>query len=55
MLQSKTWQGFGMTETHLDEPRAGSVLAAVSNALVSLHKEQFGRGPTGGPRAFRRP
>jgi uncharacterized protein YbcI len=29
-----------------DEQRAGGVLAAVSNALVSLHKEQFGRGPT---------
>jgi uncharacterized protein YbcI len=24
----------------------GSRLAAVSNAMVSLHKEQFGRGPT---------
>jgi uncharacterized protein YbcI len=23
-----------------------SVLAAISNALVALHKEQFGRGPT---------
>ena len=33
-----------MAETRPDEPRAG-VLAAVSNALVSLHKEQFGRGP----------
>jgi uncharacterized protein YbcI len=30
-----------MSETHRD-----SVLADVSNALVSLHKEQFGRGPT---------
>jgi len=28
-----------------DRPRAG-VLADVSNAMVSLHKEQFGRGPT---------
>jgi uncharacterized protein YbcI len=36
-----------MTETRLDESQAGSMLAAVSNALVSLHKEQFGRGPTG--------
>jgi uncharacterized protein YbcI len=25
---------------------AVSVLAAVSNAMVALHKEQFGRGPT---------
>jgi uncharacterized protein YbcI len=25
---------------------SGSLLAAVSNALVALHKEQFGRGPT---------
>jgi uncharacterized protein YbcI len=25
--------------------RSGSVLAAVSNAMVALHKEQFGRGP----------
>jgi uncharacterized protein YbcI len=24
----------------------GTVLAAVSNAMVALHKEQFGRGPT---------
>ena len=35
-----------MAETRLDEPRGGGMLAAVSNALVSLHKEQFGRGPT---------
>ena len=26
--------------------RAQSPLAAVSNAMVSLHKQQFGRGPT---------
>jgi uncharacterized protein YbcI len=25
--------------------RSGSLLAAVSNAMVALHKEQFGRGP----------
>jgi uncharacterized protein YbcI len=25
---------------------SGSLLTAVSNALVALHKEQFGRGPT---------
>jgi uncharacterized protein YbcI len=35
-----------MTEARPDESRAAGVLAAVSNALVSLHKEQFGRGPT---------
>jgi uncharacterized protein YbcI len=28
------------------EPSSGNVLQAVSNAMVSLHKEQFGRGPT---------
>jgi uncharacterized protein YbcI len=28
------------------ETHAGSVLADVSNAMVRLHKEQFGRGPT---------
>src|SRR3954469_7742192 len=32
-----------MPEAHNQD---GSVLAAVSNAMVSLHKEQFGRGPT---------
>src|SRR5215203_4188790 len=26
--------------------RPGGILASVSNALVTLHKEQFGRGPT---------
>jgi uncharacterized protein YbcI len=30
-----------MTETH----REGPLTAAVSDALVALHKEQFGRGP----------
>jgi uncharacterized protein YbcI len=35
-----------MAETRLDEQRSAGVLAAVSNAMVSLHKEQFGRGPT---------
>ena len=35
-----------MAETRLDEQRGAGVLAAVSNAMVSLHKEQFGRGPT---------
>jgi len=33
-----------MTEYEVDEGTAA--LAAVSNALVALHKEQFGRGPT---------
>jgi uncharacterized protein YbcI len=28
------------------EELRGGVLAAVSNAMVALHKEQFGRGPT---------
>jgi uncharacterized protein YbcI len=31
--------------TPVEEQRT-SVLAAVSNAMVQLHKEQFGRGPT---------
>lgn len=36
-----------MIETQPDAQPAGlSVLAAVSNAMVALHKEQFGRGPT---------
>jgi uncharacterized protein YbcI len=30
---------------HTDE-RPGGVLASVSNEMVRLHKEQFGRGPT---------
>src|SRR5215208_7350331 len=33
-----------MSETHATQ--AGQTLAAVSNAIVRLHKEQFGRGPT---------
>jgi uncharacterized protein YbcI len=28
------------------EEQRGGVLAAVSNAMVALHKDQFGRGPT---------
>lgn len=31
-----------MTESHIEADRT---MAAVSNALVALHKEQFGRGP----------
>ena len=34
-----------MPEIRAEELRGG-VLAAVSNAMVALHKEQFGRGPT---------
>ena len=34
-----------MVDTRTDEQRGG-VLAAVSNAMVALHKDQFGRGPT---------
>jgi uncharacterized protein YbcI len=33
-----------MPETHATH--AGTTLAAVSNTIVKLHKEQFGRGPT---------
>jgi uncharacterized protein YbcI len=32
--------------TGTNERTTGSILQAVSNALVKLHKEQFGRGPT---------
>jgi uncharacterized protein YbcI len=32
------------TQPELERPLSG--LTAVSNALVALHKEQFGRGPT---------
>ena len=35
-----------MTGTRDEDQRIGGALAAVSNALVTLHKEQFGRGPT---------
>ncbi len=28
------------------DPSTGNTLQAVSNAMVKLHKEQFGRGPT---------
>jgi uncharacterized protein YbcI len=34
------------TVTEPAAPTAPSTLAAVSNALVALHKEHFGRGPT---------
>jgi hypothetical protein len=34
-----------MTAAH-DDQRNGGVLSALSNAVVTLHKEQFGRGPT---------
>ena len=32
--------------THADAPEGQSVLLAVSNAMVRIYKEQFGRGPT---------
>ena len=35
-----------MTGNTTEDQRAAGVLSAISNALVSLHKEQFGRGPT---------
>jgi uncharacterized protein YbcI len=35
-----------MAETRTSEQSGTSVLSAVSNAMVALHKEQFGRGPT---------
>ena len=34
------------TDAHADAPGGQSVTAAVSNAMVKLYKEQFGRGPT---------
>src|SRR4051794_30811459 len=30
----------------LEDPGAGRLLAAISNEMVRLYKEQFGRGPT---------
>jgi uncharacterized protein YbcI len=35
-----------VTQADAPEGRIGSVQLAVSNALVRLYKEQFGRGPT---------
>jgi uncharacterized protein YbcI len=35
-----------MAGAHNDDQRAAGVLSALSNAMVTLHKEQFGRGPT---------
>ena len=35
-----------MAEIQLGEERVPSPMSAVSNAMVALHKEQFGRGPT---------
>lgn len=35
-----------MTDAHADVSEGQSVQAAVSNAMVKLYKEQFGRGPT---------
>jgi uncharacterized protein YbcI len=34
------------TDTHQRQQPAGWLLQDVSNAMVALHKEQFGRGPT---------
>jgi uncharacterized protein YbcI len=34
------------TETAIAAPFRGAILQNVSNAMVALHKEQFGRGPT---------
>jgi uncharacterized protein YbcI len=34
------------TETAIATPFRGAILQSVSNAMVALHKEQFGRGPT---------
>jgi uncharacterized protein YbcI len=34
------------TDTHQRQQAAGWLLQDVSNAMVALHKEQFGRGPT---------
>ena len=35
-----------MTGARSEEQRSGGMLSAISSALVTLHKEQFGRGPT---------
>ena len=35
-----------MPDAHMAERQSGSALLAFSNAMVKLHKEQFGRGPT---------
>ena len=34
------------TDTELQQEPGGRLLQEVSNAMVALHKEQFGRGPT---------
>jgi uncharacterized protein YbcI len=34
------------TDRRADTDRRGETLLAISNAMVKLHKEQFGRGPT---------
>jgi uncharacterized protein YbcI len=35
-----------MSDAHADVPEGQTIQLAVSNALVKLYKEQFGRGPT---------
>ena len=44
-----------MSDTQPDLERRVGGLAAVSNAVVALHKEQFGRGPTGSRSHFAGP
>src|SRR5215212_12229916 len=35
-----------MTDAHAETVQSGNAMAAVSSAIVKLHQEQFGRGPT---------
>jgi uncharacterized protein YbcI len=35
-----------MTDAHAETVQSGNAMSAVSSAIVKLHKEQFGRGPT---------
>jgi len=44
-----------VSETQSDVERPFGGLTAVSNALVALHKQQFGRGPTGSRAHFAGP
>jgi uncharacterized protein YbcI len=45
-LQRESEGRAAMTDARIDERQNGPVLLAFSNAMVRLHKEQFGRGPT---------
>jgi uncharacterized protein YbcI len=38
--------GIDPTPSHSDRPLGGELSAAISNALVRLHREYLGRGPT---------